>query len=151
MARCILAIIHLVQERHPVVDFHRAVVELGAVDIARGSSINTLGRTVLPHRAESAVSTIGIRITVAALNVSDIKAKLSCDLLRPPGHEVVLGSGGHAKDSALVVEGEILVLVAVASSSRVAKVHKVWNQLVHLERKHVVGERERSDADFNLV
>ena len=118
---------HTVQECHPIVDRHGTVVELGAVSVACGSSVNTLGRTVFPHRAESAVSAIGIRGAVAACNVSKGKVEFCGDLLRPPGNEVVLRSGGHAQYRALVFKGEILVLIAVAPSSRETNVHKVWH------------------------
>ena len=55
------------------------------------------------------------------------------------------------ENRALVLECEVLVVLAVASLASSAETHEETNQLVDLVGVNVIGKRERSQANADLV
>jgi len=98
------------------------------------SCVDTLGSCVFPHLSDSPLSVVLISGTVQSFNCCDIEFEFVCNLLGPPGDEVLLSGVGHSEDGVLHLEGEVHVLVVETALCAVgrAKVVEVWHELSNL-------------------
>lgn len=128
----VLAFVNAIEEVHPGVDGHGDRVELDSVDEGHGGSIDAASRGVLPEGTGVAISVVLIATLVTTVDIVLIEAKFSRDHLGPVGSKVILRHICHAKDRGLVLECKVLVLLAVASSTSVAEIHKIRHKLGYL-------------------
>ena len=151
MRNSILAIVSIVKKSHPVFNSHGSRVKLDAIEENSRSAIDTLSSSVLPEGTSIAVGVVAIFIAVAVGDVGLLELKLCCDLLSPPSLESILRYVSLTKDSLQVIEGEVLVLIAVAALAFSTEGHEVGHELGDLVRVHMVGQREGGGADGNLL
>ncbi len=69
---------------------------------------------------------------IATVDIGLVETELGRYHLGPPSLEVVLRDISHAKDIGLVLEGEVFVFLAEASSAGVTELHEVGDKLGNL-------------------
>ena len=129
MRNTILAIVSVVKKSHPVLYSHGSGVKLDAIEENSRSAIDTFSSAVLPEGTSIAVGVVAILIAVAAGDVGLLELELCGNLLSPPSLESILRYVSLTKDSLQVIEGEVLVLIAVAALAFSTEGHEVGHEL----------------------
>ena len=148
----VLRVVDIVEDREPLSDATRGVVQLDAVDVGSRSARHGLARRILPHSAHVVVRVVFVGRGIDRGKHSRIQVELSGYLGRPLGDEVVLRDIFLRKHGLELLVAVILVGVHQALSAiGIAQVHQVGHHLGHLEGVGVVRQRERGVGPEYLV